>query len=49
MGFHGPDFPNPVTLIIAGCAVGAVIGIGLALVTPWLWSLIRPWLHAVTG
>lgn len=28
---------------------GALIGIVIAYVVPWLWSFVKPWIHAVTG
>lgn len=35
--------------------VGVLVGLGALLATvlilglPWLWSLIKPWLHAITA
>ena len=35
--------------IVAACILLA-LGAALALwVVPWLWALIRPWLHTITG
>lgn len=28
---------------------GVVIGIVLAVGIPWLWNLLKPWIHSVTG
>lgn len=47
MGYFNAD--------LRGCAVLAgiaMMALGAALATwvlPWLWALIRPWLHAITG
>ena len=36
-------------VVLAGIALMA-LGAALAKwVLPWLWALIRPWLHAITG
>ena len=32
-------------LIVIGIAIGGV----LFVVLPWLWHLIKPWIHSVTG
>lgn len=29
--------------IVAGITAGLIYGI------PWLWALIKPWLHSITG
>ncbi|MCB1909977.1 MAG: hypothetical protein KDH15_21660 [Rhodocyclaceae bacterium] len=34
-----------IAILAVGIAIGAALFVGL----PWLWSLLKPWLHAVTG
>jgi len=29
--------------------IGAVIGVVVCLVAPWLWSLVKPFIHAMTA
>ena len=29
--------------------VGAVVGAVLFVAFPWLWALVKPWLHALTA
>ena len=39
-----------VTGFIIGCLiVGAAIGIAIAYLVPWLWSFIKPLIHALTA
>ena len=39
-----------VTGFIIGCLIaGAVIGVALAHLVPWLWSFIKPLIHALTA
>jgi hypothetical protein len=46
MYFNDEDFARSIIwLALIAAAVGAALAIGL----PWLWSLIRPWLHMVTA
>lgn len=35
-------------LLIAGAILGAIACAVLLYGVPWLWDLIRPWLHEVT-
>ena len=43
-------FDFNVTGFIIGCLiVGAAIGIGVAYLVPWLWSFIKPLIHALTA
>ncbi|WP_269058026.1 hypothetical protein [Xanthomonas translucens] len=35
-------------LVLAGLVGAAVVGF-LVWFVPWLWELIKPWLHAVTA
>lgn len=43
-----PDFDFR-GLFIGIALVGVGFGIALMLVLPWLWSLLKPLLHAATG
>ena len=36
-------------LILFGIALGAIFTLVFMFFVPWLWSFIKPWLHAVTG
>lgn len=36
-------------LFTATIAVGVIVGLIIGLAVPWLWDLIRPWLHAITA
>jgi hypothetical protein len=45
-GYIGIDFTG---LIVFMLVVGAAIGAMLAYVLPWLWSFIKPLLHALTA
>lgn len=39
-----------VVFALAVCALlFASAGWAIAWIFPWLWSLVRPWLHVVTG
>ena len=41
---------NVTGFIIIGCLiVGAAIGIAIAYLVPWLWSFIKPLIHALTA
>ena len=42
------DF-NLTPVIIACLIVGAAIGIAIAYLVPWLWSFIKPLIHALTA
>ena len=43
-------FDFNVTGFIIGCLiVGVAIGIGVAYLVPWLWSFIKPLIHALTA
>lgn len=37
MGFNGPDFPDPLNLLLAGLAVGLLLG---AAVIGFVWWLV---------
>ncbi len=43
-----PDFDFR-AMIVTIALVGAGFGIALMLALPWLWSLIKPLLHAATA
>lgn len=36
-------------LILLGAMIGGVIVLVAVFVIPWLWALIKPWLHQITG
>ena len=43
-------FDFNVAPVIIGCLrVGAAIGIAIAYLVPWLWSFIKPLIHALTA
>ena len=44
-GFH--DFSG-VGVVMIGMIIGASIGIGVAYLAPWLWSFVKPLIHALT-
>lgn len=46
-GFIGPDdfFWFLVMLVAVGFVAGLVVAFGV----PWIWSIMKPWLHAITG
>lgn len=48
---HGyMDLGGAVAAFAVAClAVGAIAAAALIVGVPWLWGLIRPWLHVVTG
>lgn len=35
--------------LVAFVAVGVVIGLVLSFAIPWLWGVVKPWLHALTA
>ena len=50
MLFKSDDFKLVVVVLGVICAiVGAVLFAAVCFIAPWVWSLIKPWLHAVTG
>ena len=40
---------NVTGFIIVCLIVGAAIGIAIAYLVPWLWSFIKPLIHALTA
>jgi hypothetical protein len=43
---YGNMFSGLVTgMILVGVAIGGVLFVAI----PWLWRLLKPWIHAVTG
>lgn len=50
MFFSGDDFKSAAVIFGAICAIaGAILFAAIYFTAPWVWSLIKPWLHAVTG
>lgn len=50
----GPGFSQGiaqgiVALIVMAFVAGGAIVAALIFGVPWLWSLLKPWLHSVTG
>ena len=45
-GYYNMDMTG---FLIACVIVGAVIGVALAYLVPWLWSFIKPLIHALTA
>jgi len=47
---YGAGFDGMFTAFAIICMVigGAIVGICFWLI-PWLWSLVKPWLHVVTA
>lgn len=46
----GSDLENSFIALLVVCGViGAAIMAVLLWLVPWLWSLVKPMLHAVTG
>ena len=43
-GYYDPGAIVP-ALLIAGVVMGVVVAYGL----PWLWAVIKPFLHAITA
>ena len=37
------------TLILGSFFVGVALTLAAVFGIPWLWRLVRPWLHAATG
>lgn len=38
-----------VTTIVWAFVVGVAITLFLIFAVPWIWHVVKPWLHAVTG
>lgn len=45
-GYINLDFTG---IFIGIAIVAAAAGAVLAYVIPWLWSLVKPWIHALTA
>lgn len=45
-GYINIDFSAVFLVLIA---IGAVIGVVISYVAPWLWGLVKPLLHAITA
>lgn len=47
---YGDGIDKAMTFIMILCGLaGAGLMVGAFIVVPWLWGVIKPWLHAVTG
>ena len=47
---YGEGIAKAMTFIMILCGLaGAGIMMVLFFVVPWLWDLVKPWLHVVTG
>lgn len=44
--FDERDFAK---FMIAFVVIGIFIGIFLIVGIPWIWNIIKPWLHVITG
>ena len=50
MGFIGPAFEEAIKgLVIFGIAIGFVVGAAVFVVGPWLWQIVKPWIHSITA
>lgn len=47
LGFISPGDMQAffITLIVIGILIGTLLAIGI----PWIWNLIKPWIHTITG
>lgn len=36
-------------MFIGLVAAGILIGLLLSFAIPWVWEVVKPWLHAITG
>lgn len=46
---YGPDMDNLfIAMIVFFMVIGATIAGVCFWLVPWLWSMIKPWLHMVT-
>ncbi len=43
---YGDMFKGCFTALIVVSAIGGAV---VAYVIPWLWHIVKPWIHAVTG
>ena len=48
-GFGEGIYRSMVHAMIALAVCTFVLGVALALGLPWLWGILKPWLHTVTG
>ena len=47
---YGRDFTEMfVTLLILAALMGAAVTLVAIHAVPWLWSIVKPWLHTITG
>lgn len=46
----GRDFHKAiVAVIVTAFVVGGLVVAGLIYGVPWLWQIIKPWLHSITS
>jgi hypothetical protein len=38
-----------IAIVAVACAITAAVVVGAIYGLPWLWSLLKPWLHAISG
>jgi hypothetical protein len=38
-----------VVMLVACGVIGALIMLALVYGVPWLWSMLKPWLHVITA
>jgi hypothetical protein len=49
-GWGAPDFTGMITgLVIIGIVIGVAASAAASAGIPWLWGMLKPWLHAVTA
>ena len=47
---QGGYFNIDLTAVLVGAAVvGMLLGSVVTIVAPWLWGVVKPWLHALTA
>lgn len=50
MGDIGRAYADAIfNVVVIAFLAGAATATGLILGMPWLWSVLKPWLHRVTG
>ena len=45
-GYYNLDFTG---FFIALIVLGIIIGLILGVAVPWLWELVKPWIHSITA
>ncbi len=47
---YGDHISKSITAFMALCFIAGGVGFAICLwLIPWLWSLVKPWLHMVTA